>query len=455
MKGASENPTQSHFLSYFWIEHALSIIATAFILSKYSIMTTKKQNRKTSYTLSLALLALFCHGLAASMEALTLEMVSFRAGYAVLDDGGNTVSVPSWAPTTNWPVLCVRSNPVSAGSAYGARPPYNGPDYQEQCVGFGPDGLYFTGTVQNVSSSPNSTPFSFDFSSTNNLTNFVTKYTPFRVQWKSRTRADENSPWSAYSATFGTSTNELFVCLADPLDSRLLYRSVVSNACHNIGAATQNDAVLGVWSTFSSASGVKNWRGQPLYYYEPGYGHLFNPDPLWALFYYNRGSCFAWREFLLQCLQVHGITAQINQVGCNFYGEQHFIIKNMSFNTPSLTNLPYGWRMYFAATNQPSMLPIYSNGVYGDVSQLTGIAGQGSATPSEKVFKTHAVLLYNGTYYDPSYKVKYTGPYNMETNVVCGFSINATNCVLTNGNWGYRIDARQSYSNGLQFVPNL
>ena len=66
-----------------------------------------------------------------------------------------------------------------------------------------------------------------------------------------------------------------------------------------------------------------------------------------------------------------------------------------------------------------------------DVKDLPGIPGQGSGNP-KSYFSNHAVVLVNGTCYDPSYGTMYTDDpsgsnpemINMELNAIAGYGIN-------------------------------
>ena len=39
------------------------------------------------------------------------------------------------------------------------------------------------------------------------------------------------------------------------------------------------------------------------------------------------------------------------------------------------------------------------------MNNVTGVPGQNTATPAEKIFSQHFIQLLNGSYYDPSYGV--------------------------------------------------
>jgi len=59
--------------------------------------------------------------------------------------------------------------------------------------------------------------------------------------------------------------------------------------------------------------------------------------------------------------------------------------------------------------------------MYGTLRNVTGIPGQNSGpsgTPSEKIFGNHRFIRYNGTCYDPSYGLIYTGEADFASKLV-------------------------------------
>jgi hypothetical protein len=372
-------------------------------------------------------------------SGITLESVQYRAGYIVRDDNGVQVdssTTPNWSATTNWPVLCVTNTPISSGNATYTMAPYNGPDLQWQPVGVGPGGIMFTGVIQGMY--PSSVPVSshFYFSSTNLLPSVVTKYTPFTVSWQYQTRATDTDPWSAL-VPFGTSQNPLFVCLGEPLNQNMLYRTVVETACAKPGTAVTHSTYMYLCDTFTA--GINNWLGQPLFYYKPGLGYMNGEtsDTLGGMLATSSphtGSCVAWTDFFRACCQVHGFSCARYAVRCNNSADQFFLVKNFTFSSaPSFPSDNYPWLMWFSATNVPSMVPLYNGGGMHDVTAIAGIAGQNTVTPSEKVFNLHMIVRYSqtqGQYYDPSYKTSCVDAAAMETAAVDGYATSCWNTMI-------------------------
>lgn len=89
------------------------------------------------------------------------------------------------------------------------------------------------------------------------------------------------------------------------------------------------------------------------------------------------------------------------------------------------------------ASGSPEMVP--TNSITGTVQNDTGVAGQNSPTPAEKIFARHKVLRYtdsswNDTLFDPSYGKTYSDQAEFFSQSVDGFaqtlSTNATTIFL-------------------------
>jgi len=370
-----------------------------------------------------------------AINAITLDAVYYRAGFIVGDDYGNQHTGPSWSATTNWPLLCKVSTGIYAGTANYTIPPYSGPDLQWQPVGYGSDGIMFTGAVCAMYSNSGPTIATFDFSSDSTLTNYVKSYIPFKVTWKYRTRATDTDPWGTFT-TFGTTSNELYLCLADHAAGEIFSRTVVSNACRQPGAKTQPDALKNMFSAFKN---IRTYDNRTLYYYQPLFGFVNNETPATAmeLLQVGRGDCDAWTDLLNMCTSIHGFTGTKYIVSPAYSNDTHFLVNYLAFSsTPSCTNYPlHKWLMLFRCTAGQSMTPPFTNGVYGDMTQQPGIEGQNTTTPSEKVFGQHVVLKFSqdqSSYYDPSYKNKFASASAFETASVCGYGTNLIPYTLTN-----------------------
>jgi hypothetical protein len=212
----------------------------------------------------------------------------------------------------------------------------------------------------------------------------------------------------------GRSTNQVYVSLQPPIPGNL-YHTVVHLACSKPGATTENQAVANTWSFFTGKA-VETWDEQPLHYYEAGVPWANDVTDVGNLLATQNGQCNSWRELLESAWHVNGIVSQGASATSTTSGG--FLVKKWAFGTPTLGVPPYD---YYLELNNPdgSMVPSTS----GDVQEQSGIAGQNSPSPAERVFGVHYFQLWNNLYYDPSYGVNYTDAADFQSKAIAGYVI--------------------------------
>ncbi len=331
-------------------------------------------------------------------------------------------------------------------------------------VGIGPDGLSIT---DDTGPDGNGVPVEAEVSTfstcassgTSRLKDAVWKYSPHTITWSYRLSPNVSPREWGPSVPLGNSSITLYLSLDDPLTppTQAIYRSVAENACKIGGATSVQSAVANTWAAFSSRT-VKSWGGRTLFYYKTGTTLSGdpdqNPDSVSGLLANPSasGNCHAWRDFMLECLAVHGaIPAVPVVVTLSTLGEVAFLVKQWSENPSvllqslqSLSSPSYKWTLSFPTSGKRGeMFP--GGPTYGDLKSDSGIPGQGSGSgsPSEKIFGKHWILKYNTTYYDPSYGTTYSSAADMVSKGVYGFCINHQVTSLK---------ARPSGSGGLVFT---
>jgi len=214
--------------------------------------------------------------------------------------------------------------------------------------------------------------------STNPFGNQVDFLNPMTINWQYS--PDYGTNW----CTAGTSTNPVYVTLADPTTANM-FHTVVHLACAYPGAATDAQALTNTWAFFEGPGNVATWDGRSLHYYRQGFASC--PTRLPQLLATDDGNCNAWAELLHAALQANGIEAARTTVR----SDPEFGVKNLSFVEPPTFSTNYAPYNY----SRPLTTP-------------TGIPGQNTATPAEKLFGVHWIVHPNVTgaiYYDPSYGV--------------------------------------------------
>lgn len=237
----------------------------------------------------------------------------------------------------------------------------------------------------------------------------------------------------------GGSVNPIYACLADPLAEGFPtpYRTVVHLACSEKGAATQSAAMLKTWSIFSKSKpeagkmkeGPKNvmaWNeiaqnwSRPLYYYEAGTIFEKNGETLAKLIgppndgVWGSGRCGAWAELLVSALKINGVAAQ--QTGISLIpglGITYFWVNKWNHYNSS--------KDFAFMKNYNEMQPGPALGDYGAMSDINGAPGSNSPKPSQKSWFDHAIVKYDGLYYDPSYGLIYSDAADFQSTCIFCF----------------------------------
>ncbi len=124
---------------------------------------------------------------------------------------------------------------------------------------------------------------------------------------------------------------------------------------------------------------------------------------------YTDGRCGHWAQFFVGMLRTQGILqgevkgVKSNRLMLDGSGRQEgLIIKNANFGAPENGPNGYNWKEGF------------------NFSLGGSIAGQGG-TPKMQSFQDHALVLFNGKLYDPSYGKIWINLEDFETNALAGF----------------------------------
>ncbi len=248
------------------------------------------------------------------------------------------------------------------------------------------------------------------------LPNTTKLFDPVDIQWTYTLNG------RAYDIS--TSRHKIFVTLAQPLDSPV-YLSVLNLAVANGGASDASQAFAKSWALFgtgTSPSNVKGWDGRAFYYYPTGtpFGGCATDTLALLTSSTGAGRCGSFARLFVAVNRVNGISPGITQV--TTLDRTFFLVKHWDLGPPTLGDPIYRWVYLSPLLSQENeMLPVPPGNKYGDVTNLPGVAGQNSSTPSEKAFFDHAIVQFSGTYYDPSYGLLYSGEADFQTKAVAAF----------------------------------
>jgi hypothetical protein len=225
--------------------------------------------------------------------------------------------------------------------------------------------------------------------------------------------------------------------------------TVLGLAVGSGGATTASAAFQNTWNQFSNGgnpsgpANVLRWNSTPLYYYESGLGfQSCATDPIQLLTNASgSGQCGSFALLFMWALAVNGISS--NWVTIAPANDRWMLVKSWQFSqTPShptgatASDGPYAaaYKWNFVLGSEPQggtgMVTVPPSGpAFGDLTSLSGVAGQNSPTPSEKAFNYHFIVEVNnsavtnqGPYFDPSYGQIYTSNCDFETKAVAGYA---------------------------------
>lgn len=359
--------------------------------------------------------------------------------YNVLDDTTDLpYPTPEWSPSSSSPVVAVAGSPIAVCLECNVYVVTPGPVW---IYGLCYNPLMTFGSSNFVE---NTAVCGFCLTSSNSLRSGLARtVNPLQISWWYY--ATNNPNW----APLGTTTNLMYVTLGnpqpDPDTGRFpTYRTVMQTACE-MNRIGRDNVVAAIWQHFAGPANITTWDGRALYYYQTNTTCSQCVTDLQHLLVQTNGNCHAFQNFLEDCLLVHGLWTEsgvwtnyqyvtVYASRANSPEDVNFLVNNWGTNNAGTSgNTNYPWQI-FTTLNPPyyfEMVPVpYPPDGYGDLTSLTGVAGQNSATPSEKVFYNHQFLVYYTTaggkiYYDPSYGITYssTAPApDMEQSAIFGFS---------------------------------
>ena len=219
------------------------------------------------------------------------------------------------------------------------------------------------------------------------------------------------------------------------------------------GASTPQAAFTNTWNIFAGLN-VQTWDSRSLQYYPsepvavPFSGCATTAQQL--VTGGGSGQCGAFQLLVLSALQLNGIgmpystTGQAVLIGVFAINGSRFMVNTWTYGsmpgTPGVPLYPgYGWTLRLTSELQPKAPPVYGifagmvpanvPPTYGYMTSCTGLPGQNSGSPSEKLFGSHYIFQISEdiaggagpSYFDPSYGLTYADPATFEKNAVAGY----------------------------------
>ncbi|RKZ72409.1 MAG: hypothetical protein DRR19_32095 [Candidatus Parabeggiatoa sp. nov. 1] len=273
-------------------------------------------------------------------------------------------------------------------------------------------------------------------------------YDPLKISWKMTYK------WNGKKTTqgIGTSKHKVYVTFDQPHDALgNLYLSPLHWAVSNDGATNKKEVVRNTWRMFAKKSllgksgpaDIKSWDGKRKFYYYKMGGLPSNERPENCLISpIDYAACGDFADLLLDTLMVNNVVTGSKTIYVKPIEDKKMLIKEWSPipSTPTVAPNAEGYKWKFFIYNrldgEGSMISPTGAGApnneYDELLNKTGIRGQNTPTPAEKVFGTHTIVklpkrslpkeLDDTPYFDPSYGVTYRDEKDFEDQAVYGYA---------------------------------
>ncbi|HKX29515.1 MAG TPA: IPT/TIG domain-containing protein [Blastocatellia bacterium] len=347
-----------------------------------------------------------------TVASLKLKEVSFSGtGMKAVrkDDDSADYTAPHWTDgSAGSPVAYVKGNTATVSIKLVTSPSVSLDGVTVKVKGDGPESLDFA--ERSVTTGASATELVIgDYKSAVNLSATVDFFDPLNLAWQYQP-PEAVDWWGA-----GTSSNRVYVTLADPVTTSPFLYTIVHLACKGAkGKTAPTDVFNGIWAQFATRTLTTADGSKTLKYYNPK--DTVNIFPV-QLIKDGNGQCGSFAKLLIDTLKVHGIVDTKYTFVLrtdSTAGTAGFMVKNWSFTSlpgkSGISEYPY-LNIILEPEKTGSQSTINSAlhaYLYADVADGAGIPGQSSPDPSA-LFGNHQFVEYNGNWYDPSYGVTYPG----------------------------------------------
>ncbi len=375
-------------------------------------------------------------------NTLKVQEVSFEQDISIVKDQRNSltpITDPVWinhngetAPEKNEPVAYMRNQQLAVKAKFSISPALEDP-FPVTFRAKGPDNMVFWSQEIQMVGKQVTVPLVSDILAPNHTKH----YKPMTLTWEYCEQDPVNCVDDSDFFMAGQTRHEVYLTLDHTPTN--VFLSVLALSINAGGATTRDQAAWDAWTNFMNLD-VTTWDDRKLFYYRQGVGFQQACTTVEQLLIgTGDGGCDAFAKLLKRVLAVHGVASTINKVAvrdsCRVVGDQllgdcWFLVGNFNFWRESEPSAPeYKWRMnLFNEGVGLGMVPAPPHHKFGDLESQTGIPGQNSPMPSEKVFGEHYVLYVPDltsygfpVYLDPSYGTHYFNELDFELGAVVGY----------------------------------
>jgi hypothetical protein len=234
----------------------------------------------------------------------------------------------------------------------------------------------------------------FELPATASAGNFVDEIdylNPMTLSWE--VEVNDKGHW----CEAGDTTNRTYVTLGVPTTA-LRQETLFDIGCRNAdGETVPADALAAIWGDFTDRS-VARVDSVQLKYWNPRVGSCQTLEAMLADAGGN-GTCVAWSRLFKTVCDASGIGGtSIIQIESGYRNDGLLTYDDVPTTRGQF--LVKDWT--FAATGSASVGCAPFTHIASEVTDDTGVAGQGSSNPPGAFFN-HFIVAYSGEYYDPSY----------------------------------------------------
>ena len=342
------------------------------------------------------------------------------------DDGSMDYAAPHWQDNSSpldgdasdandraYPICFTRNSKMKVSATWVLEP--QGLSSTITVKGDGPEQLDFPETVAAVNGAQMTIT---DVECDSPFPDQVGFFDPMLIKWNVSMTSGGEKVW----LDGGTSSNQAYVTLGDPLTTT--YHTLAHLGCKNAKDETSvQNCTAKIWNEFTDRD-VRRVDGARLTYYK---SYRCTNTTTKGLLASCDGQCGAWAKLFIDIRKVQGIDDKDEYVVFSPIPPQGvsrdyvgFLVKNWTFSGTGRSGYSdYPYLNVLSDTDFISSTEYQWK--YSDVSDATGIAGQGNENPAS-LFNNHQVVI-DGKYYDPSYGVQYSSLEELEDRSIDGFYV--------------------------------
>ena len=334
----------------------------------------------------------------------------------VKDSGGPypTPDEPHWKGEQKAPACFKRSSKMKVKVLFRMRP---GTPYRTVWVkGNGPGNLEFKKKTASVSGQIITDD---DHVCENEFKNEIDFFDKLNIAWT--VSLDDGATWQ-YA---GTTSNQVYIVRDEP--ACVHYHTVIHHSCKQADGEKDNFAQITsrIWALFAGKNVVRVTDNHTLTYYKSyTTTNMLTPD----LLKHGDGDCNAWARLFLDMLKAQNYQPDNNFVTAGptvTSGAGAFLVREWSFPAPPGKSDDEDFP-FLNIPEPDALLPNFVKDtsydfVFKEVTDSTGIPGQGGVANPASFFEVHSVAVIEEKIYDASYGLIHDSFDDIDPDIIAGY----------------------------------